>query len=87
MLWNKIKHIDCELYATDYWLPYEVFIPANKHIQTKAETYTIEGFNSITRHYLARFRRKTKCYSKSTEMVEYSLNLLLKRKEILRYLC
>jgi transcriptional regulator with XRE-family HTH domain len=32
-----------------------------KHIQTKAETFTVEGYNSLFRHFLARMRRKTKC--------------------------
>ena len=64
-------------YASDYWKSYEEFIPAEKHLQTKAETFTVEGYNSRIRHYLARFRRKTKCYSKATFMIEISLNLLM----------
>ncbi|MDR2774113.1 MAG: IS1 family transposase, partial [Tannerella sp.] len=52
------------------------FVPAEKLVQTKAETYTVEGYNSRIRHYLARFRRKTKCYSKAQYMMEISLNLL-----------
>jgi insertion element IS1 protein InsB len=42
---------------------YEEFIPAGKHLQAKAETYTIEAYNSRIRHYLARFKRKGKSYS------------------------
>ena len=64
-------------YASDYWKSYEEFIPAEKHLQTKAETFTVEGYNSRIRHYLARFRRKGKCYSKATFMIEISLNLLM----------
>ncbi|MDY0387804.1 MAG: IS1 family transposase, partial [Methanolobus sp.] len=37
-----------------------------------------EGYNSIFRHFLARLRRKTKCYSKSLEMLKYSVLLLMK---------
>ena len=44
--------------------------------QTKAETYTVEGYNCRIRHYLARFKRKGLCYSKSEEMIVNSLNLL-----------
>lgn len=47
-----------------------------KHIQTKAETYTVESYNSRVRHYLARFKRKTKCYTKTEHMIEKSLKLL-----------
>ena len=55
---------------------HEEFIPPEHHVQTKAETFTVEGYNSRIRHYLARFKRKTKCYDKSDEVIETSLNLL-----------
>ena len=47
-----------------------------KHVQSKAETYTVEGYNSRIRHYLARFKRKTKSYSKVEYMIVIPLNLL-----------
>ena len=37
---------------------------------------TLESLNANVRHYLARFRRKTRCYSKCPKMVELSLFLL-----------
>ncbi len=63
--------------ATDYWKPYSKILPSYKHIQSKAETFTVEGYNSFFRHSLARMRRKTKCYSKSLKMLEYSILLLM----------
>jgi insertion element IS1 protein InsB len=63
-----MKDLEVGKVATDYWKPYEEFIPKEKHIQTKAETYTVEGYNSLFRHFLARLRRKSatvkalKCY-------------------------
>ncbi len=73
--------------ATDYWKPYEGFVPPEKHIQSKAETFTVEGYNSLFRHFLARLRRKTKCYSKSEKMLKHSyLMLMTKRNEGLNYL-
>lgn len=65
--------------ATDHWKPYEAFVPRNIHVQSKAETYTVEGYNSIFRHFLARLRRKSKCYSKSQEMLKYSMLLLIEK--------
>ena len=62
---------------TDYWKPYEDFVPKKNHIQSKAETYTVEGYNSLFRHFSARLRRKTKCYTKSLEMLIYSVKLLM----------
>ena len=62
---------------TDFWKPYEHFVPREKHVQSKAETFTVEGYNSLFRHFLARLRRKTKCYSKSKLMLQYSVMLLM----------
>ena len=62
---------------TDYWRPYEKFIPEQKHVQSKKETFTVEGYNSLFRHFLARLRRKSKCYTKKLEMLIYSVVLLM----------
>ncbi len=62
---------------SDYWSPYEKFVPKEMHTQSKAETYTAEGYNSLFRHFLARLRRKSKCYSKSKKMLKYSVMLLM----------
>jgi len=63
--------------ASDYWQPYESIIPKEKHIQSKKETFTVEGYNSLFRHFLARMRRKSKCYSKKMEMLAISVLLLM----------
>jgi insertion element IS1 protein InsB len=46
----------------------------------------VEGENTRLRHYLARLHRQTLCYSKSIEMLGYSIRLLihyLKFQEVL----
>jgi insertion element IS1 protein InsB len=63
--------------ASDYWKPYESIIPKEKHVQTKAETFAVEGYNSIFRHFLARMGRKSKCYSKKMAMLKISILLLM----------
>jgi insertion element IS1 protein InsB len=63
---------------TDNWRAYAEFLPENIHTRSKAETYAFEGYNSIFRHFLARLRRKTRCYTKSLEMLKYSVLLLMK---------
>ena len=60
---------------TGYWKPYEEFVPEQQHVQSKAETYTVEGYNSLVRHFLASLRRKSKC--KCQKMLEYSVKLLM----------
>jgi insertion element IS1 protein InsB len=66
--------------ASDYWKPYDSIIPKEKHIQSKKETFTVEGYNSLFRHFLARMRRKSKCYSKKIEMLALSILLLMHYK-------
>ena len=75
-LWGKLNDMNIGCFCSDYWKSYQEFIPWEKHIQSKAETYTVEGYNSRIRHYLARFKRKGKCGSKSEYMLQRSLNLL-----------
>jgi insertion element IS1 protein InsB len=63
--------------ASDYWKPYESIIPPEKHIQSKAETFTVEEYNSLFRHFSARMRRLSKCYSKKVEILKISVLLLM----------
>ncbi len=76
-MWAAIQSPLIAQVMTDYWEPYEHFVPSEKHIPSKPETFTVEGYNSVFRHFLARFRRKTKCYSKSESMLRYSVMLLM----------
>ena len=69
---KKIKKL-----ITEYWKAYTEFLPKEKHIQSKKETFTVEGYHSLIRHFLARLRHRTKCYTKSIEMLKYSMMLLM----------
>jgi len=75
-LYNRISPIQCERYYTDRHAPFAKVFPKEKHRNYPNQTNTIEGINSAVRHYLARFRRRSKCYSKSIAMVEASIVLL-----------
>jgi insertion element IS1 protein InsB len=79
-LWDKVKDYANGFVMADYWKSYKEMIPAEQLVQSKAETYTVESYNGVIRHFLARFRRKTKCYSKSEKMIEYSLMLLMAKR-------
>jgi IS1 family transposase len=79
-LWEGLAHHDIGHIMTDYWKLYELFLPSERHTQSKAETFTVEGYNSLFRHFLARLRRKSKCYSKSMEMLLYSVTLLMLKR-------
>ena len=75
MIKLKIQILKC--ITTDYWEPYEKFLPKEKHIQSKKETYTVEGYNASFRDDLRRLTRKTRAYSKSQDMLNLSLNLYI----------
>jgi insertion element IS1 protein InsB len=79
-LFKDISKYKAKQYCTDGLLAYKIIIPEEKHVVGKAGTYTIEGLNNVIRHYLARFHRRTHCYSKSVEMMICSLNLLFRKK-------
>jgi insertion element IS1 protein InsB len=58
--------------ATDDYAVYGR-IPEEQHAIGKDLTYTTEQHNSDTRHWLARFRRKSKVVSKCKKMVRRCL--------------
>ena len=73
--------LEAEYYATDDFRAYR-FLPPEKRLIGKAHTFTVEGKNSQLRHYLARFHRRTKCYSKSVRSIYDALTLLIHKLNI-----
>ncbi|HLP34713.1 MAG TPA: IS1 family transposase, partial [Amoebophilaceae bacterium] len=67
---------------TDKWSAYRGILPKRKHVVGKQYTQAIESMHATFRHYLCRFRRKTKGYSKSKRMVEITLALFTFSKSI-----
>ena len=63
-------------FITDDYEAYHKLIPEDQLFTGKDLTFPIEQDNSNTRHYLARFRRKSKVTSRSLQMVDLSLILL-----------
>jgi len=80
-LMEGIKHLSVGVYATDFLKAYAL-LPEPRHQWGKKFTTCVESVNATIRHYLARFKRKTKCYSKSPLMVAASLILLQYKKLI-----
>jgi len=48
-LWDSMKNDSITDIMSDYWRLYEKFVPPGLHTQSKAETYTVEGYNSLFR--------------------------------------
>ena len=76
------EHYKIEIAASDEFDVYVKYQIAEKHILTKAETALVESKNSLLRHFLARFNRRTKRFSKAIDMI-YNSVLLLFNKELL----
>ena len=76
-LWEVVKTWRCYFYVTDGWSVYPCFIANEDHIISKTYMTRVECENTRLRHYLARLHRKTLCYSKSIEMLGYSIRLLI----------
>lgn len=51
------------------------------HTQSKAETYTVEEHNSLFRHFLARLKRKTKCYTKNVNRLKKAVTTLTLKRD------
>ena len=78
---RKISHIESKKYASDKYEAYNLIDP-RKRLIGKAHTYTVERMNRLLRHYLARFRRKTYCWSKSLSMINDSVLLFMYRNSL-----
>ena len=63
------------IFVTDDWDGYHRLIPSAQLFTGKDLTVPIERDNSNIRHFLARFRRRTKVVSKCPRMVDLSLRL------------
>ncbi|MGH7054357.1 MAG: IS1 family transposase [Stellaceae bacterium] len=62
-------------FLTDDWDGFHRLIPKDQLFTGKDLTFSIEQDNSDIRHFVARFRRRTKVVSKSALMVDRSLRL------------
>ena len=77
-LWQRIKIWDSRKYLTDGYCVYANYIGPEKHlVLPKVQLTRVEGENTRLRHYLARLHRATLCYSKSIQMLKYSVRLLM----------
>ena len=69
---KKIKYL-----CTDDYDAYKKVQIAEKHVITKAETSLVEAKNSSLRDNLARLNRRTKRFSKTKEMLEFTMILFV----------
>lgn len=75
-LYEKLKGIKNCIFYTDDWTPFAALLPKYRHVVGKKYTIAFEQNNSNTRHFSARFTRRTKVVSKSGCMVEIILKMI-----------
>jgi hypothetical protein len=51
--------------------------PLGEHVIGKAHTYSVEADNAELRHYLARFARRSRCFSRSLEAIKRAVCLFV----------
>jgi len=61
---NKLLIFSIDRFHTDDWQSYSKYIPADKHIIGKDNTWKIERKNLNFRTHIKRLTRKTICFSK-----------------------
>ena len=60
ILAQKAAHHDIGNVMTDDWPPDQRFIPPERHTQSNAQTFTVEGYHSLFRHCLVRVLKVAK---------------------------
>lgn len=63
------------MYYADNWDVYPLEVEADKLVQGKAHTVSIERNNCTQRHWFARFKRKSIVVSKSMQMIDLTISL------------
>jgi len=75
-LLRKLSIFRIKKFCTYHWKIYRCLISKDKLTQSKKQTTIVESINCNVRNYLARFRRRTRYYSKSHLMVELACYFL-----------
>ena len=68
------------LYYSDLLAPYRglIYHPGtHTPMPDKSETYRVEGMNAELRHYLARLRRRSRCFSRCAEALARNVKLFV----------
>jgi insertion element IS1 protein InsB len=79
LLMDKLSVFPIRYYYTDNWQSYSKYIPSNKHIIGKDNTWKIERKNLNFRTHIKRLNRKTICFSKCEQIHDKVIGLYINR--------
>jgi insertion element IS1 protein InsB len=66
-LYERLRRHEVEQFYTEFWQAYRAILPRCSHKDSKAERHGVERVHSLMRPYLARFCRRSRCFSRSVE--------------------
>ena len=79
-------------YFSDRFASYAevVYFPSQQHtaLPDKSQTFSVEGVNADLRHYLARLRRRSRCFSRSLAALTAAVSLFVfahNRRQLYRW--
>ncbi|KXB09354.1 hypothetical protein AKJ60_00395 [candidate division MSBL1 archaeon SCGC-AAA385M11] len=78
-LMNKLAIFPIKYYHTDDWQSYRKYIPSDKHIICKDDTWKIERKNLNFRTHIKRLNRKTICFSKNEAIHDKVIGMYINR--------
>ena len=79
----ELRGYKINILCTDGYEGYAYYKLAENHFISKTETSLVNSKNSLIRHYLARFNRRTKRHSKAFDMIFASLLVLFYKNLLL----
>lgn len=74
---NKLLHLNPKAIYTDGYNGYQNLMPKEIHKVVKRGTNHVERFNLTLRTHICRLNRKSICYTKNTQILEYILKIYL----------
>jgi insertion element IS1 protein InsB len=78
-LMEKLSDFPIRYFYTDDWQSYKKYIPSERHIIGKANTWKIERRNLNFRTHIKRLNRKTICFSKNEEIHDNVIGMYINR--------
>ena len=78
-LMEKLSDFPIRYFYTDDWQSYKKYIPSERHIIGKDNTWKIERRNLNFRTHIKRLNRKTICFSKNEEIHDNVIGMYINR--------
>ena len=73
--YERLRQYEVEQFYTAFWKAYQAILLPCLHKALKTGTHGVEREHNLMRHDLARFCRRSGCFSRSVERMVYSLKI------------